>query len=92
MLDKREAQRRQADYRFEFNLAGRNRSGTGHATDQSETGMSFRTDQSLEPGTNLTVRVPLRAESEGVLLCLVNVVRCLTRPDGNGYAVSCAYD
>ena len=92
MSDKRETQRKGADYRFEFCVAGRDQRGTGQALDQSETGMSFLTDRPLEPGTNVTVRVPIHAESTAILLCLANVVRCLTQPDGNGYAVGCAYD
>ncbi|MFT5173108.1 MAG: hypothetical protein ACI8W7_001277 [Gammaproteobacteria bacterium] len=92
MSDKREAQRTEADYRLEFCVAGRNQRGTGQALDHSETGMSFLTDRPLEPGTYVTVRVPMHSASASFLLCLSNVVRCLTRPDGNGYAVGCAYD
>ena len=92
MPDKLGAQRSEADYRVDFSVAGRDRSGVGRALDQSETGMSFVTDAPLEPGSCVTVRVPLQSKSAGVLVCLANVVSCLARPDSNGYSVGCACD
>ena len=90
--NKREAKRIQADFVFEYRLAGRDGRGVGRALDHSETGINFVTDRPLEPGSSLTVRVPLRSQQVPVLTCLAAVVRCLTLPNGNGYAVGCAYD
>ena len=90
--DKREAQRVKVDYGLEFQVAGRDNFGVGRALDHSETGMQFLTDRPLELGSYVTMRVPLRSEKVPMLTCLAHVVRCLTLPDGSGYAVGCAYD
>ena len=88
----REAQRTQANFVLEYRLAGRDGDGVGRALDHSETGIRFVTDRPLEPGSSLTVRVPLRSQQVPVLTCLAAVVRCLTLPNGTGYVVGCAYD
>ena len=90
--DKREAQRTQANFAVEYRLAGRDGRGVGRALDHSETGLSFVTSRPLEPGSSLTVRVPLRSKQVPVLTCLAAVVRCLTLPNGTGYVVGWAYD
>ena len=90
--DKREARRSEADFILEYRLAGRDNGGIGRALDHSETGVRFVTNQPLVRGSYVTVRVLLRSGGIPVLTCLANVVRCLTLPNGNGYAVGCAYD
>ena len=90
--DKRQAQRRQADYILEYRVAGRDKGGVGRALDHSETGMRFLANQPLVPGSYVTVRVSMQSQAVPILTCLANVVRCLTLPDGRSYAVGCAYD
>ena len=90
--EQREAQRMPVDYLFEFSVAGRDSFGAGRAVDHSETGMNFVTDTPLQPGSYLTMRVPVQSGRTGMLTCLASVIRCLTLPDGSGYKVGCAYD
>jgi hypothetical protein len=91
--EQREAQRMPVHYLLEFSVAGRDSFGAGRAVDHSETGMNFVTDTPLQPGSYLTMRVPVSNAKAPILMCLANVVRCLALPEADGYySVSCAYD
>ena len=89
--NQREYERIPTEYEVIYRVPDTGAEGAGTITDMSHTGAQFVTDQSLEPGLAVSLKLPPPKEGMPALLVAGEVVRCVKDDDGT-YAVACAYD
>ena len=79
------------DYPVEFRVPGSDLQGLGRIKDLSTTGVQFHAEPKLEPGTEVSIRIPPLKEGTPPLMTVAAVVRCQPQGDET-FAIACAFD
>ena len=90
--EQREFERVPVDYPVEFRVPGSDLEGTGRILDLSTTGVQFHAETEIEPGTEVSIRIPPLKAGTPPLLSAAAVVRCQPEPGVPGFTIACAFD
>lgn len=88
--DQRDEQRIPVDKAVEYRVPATETEGVGRMVDLSEGGVQFRAEASIEPGSQVSLKIPPGGEGRPMLRVAGHVVRC--QPEDDAFRIACSFD